>query len=149
MADLNSVSIVGRLGADPELRHTQSGTAVADLNVAINGRKKDDPPTWVTVTAWGRTAEIAAEYLHKGSLVGISGRLTEDVWQAQDGSNRRKLKVTANELMLMPRGDGGGNGGGGGGSRQSAPRDSDDLAPAGAPSGGGGGASTWDDDIPF
>lgn len=154
MPDLNSVTLSGRLGSDPELRHTGGGTAVAEVSLAIGGRKPkeggDARTDWVTLTIWGRSAEAFCDYMHKGRMVIVRGRLQEDRWES-DGQKRTKLKVVVEDWFFA--GDGQGNGGGGSRSSSSSssgngggPAASDDLAPAGAPSGGGGG---WDDDIPF
>jgi len=99
---------MGNLTRDFEVRHTPAGTAVTDVTVAVNHRVKSgndwiDEPTFVDVTLWGRTAEIAAEYLSKGSPIFIEGRLKLDRWES-DGESRSKLKVVGEKLCLMPRG---------------------------------------------
>lgn len=107
MGSLNRVFLLGNLTRDVELRTIPSGTSVADIGVAVNERRKDasgqviEDTTFVEVTLWGRTAEIAAEYLKKGSPVLIEGRLKLDTWAAEDGSKRSKLKVVANNLQMM------------------------------------------------
>ena len=119
MASVNKVMLLGRLTADPELRYTPKGTAVCDLRMAMNrtytdpgsGEKKEEA-TFVDVTAWGRTAEISAQYLKKGRQVFIEGRLKFDQWE-QEGQKRSKLSVTADQVTFV---DGGGAGAGGGGS---------------------------------
>lgn len=105
MASLNQVTILGNLTRDVELRHIPSGTAVCELGLAINEKVKRneqwvDETVFVDVTCFARTAEIAAEYLSKGSPVLIVGRLKLDQWE-QDGQKRSKLKVVANELKLL------------------------------------------------
>lgn len=132
MASFNKVILVGNLTRDPEVRYIPSGTAVCELGLAVNrtwfdkqsnSRKEDT--TFVDVTLWGRTAEIAGEYLSKGRSVLIEGRLQLDTWDDKEtGKKRSKLKVVGEQMtMLGGRGDngGGGGGGGGGGSRTSAP----------------------------
>ena len=115
MASYNRVILVGNLTRDPELRYIPSGTAVSDIGLAVNDRIKRgdqwvDEATFVDVTLWGRTAEIANEYLSKGSPVLIEGRLKLDRWE-KDGQKHSKLKVVGDKLqMLGSRGEGGGGG---------------------------------------
>jgi single-strand DNA-binding protein len=126
MANLNKVMLMGNLTRDPELKYTPKGTAVAELGLAINrifnsenGEKREET-TFVDVTLWGRTAEIAGEFLKKGRPVFIEGRLQLDTWDdKQTGQKRSKLKVVGEGLQLIGSrggGDGGGSGTGGGGS---------------------------------
>jgi single-strand DNA-binding protein len=119
MASFNRVILLGNTTRDPELRYLQSGMAVTDLGLAVNDRRKSangewvDETTFVDVTLWGRTAEIAGEYLTKGSPVLIEGRLKLDSWETQDGQKRSKLKVVGERMQLLGgRGQGGGEGGG-------------------------------------
>ena len=131
MANLNKVMLMGNLTRDPEVRYTPKGTAVAELGLAINrvytadNNEKREETTFVDVTLWGRTAEIAGEYLKKGRPVFIEGRLQLDTWDdKQTGQKRSKLKVVGEAMQLMgSRGDAGGGGGssGGGGGESSAP----------------------------
>src|SRR5262245_60999296 len=120
MASYNRVILVGNLTRDPELRYIPSGTAVSDIGLAVNDRIKRgdqwvDETTFVDVTLWGRTAEIANEYLSKGSPVLIEGRLKLDRWE-KEGQKHSKLKVIGERLqMLGGRGEGGQGGRGGGG----------------------------------
>jgi len=150
MASFNRVILVGNLTRDPELRYTPSGTAVTDVGLAMNDRWKNangewvDEATFVDVTLWGRQAEVASEYLSKGSPVLIEGRLKLDQWE-QEGQKRSRLKVVGLRMqMLGTRGSGGGGGG------RPAPQDSEysQPAPAGdqydAPA-----PQQPDDDIPF
>ena len=110
MASYNRVILVGNLTRDPELRHTPNGTAVVDIGLAVNDRVKrndqwTEETTFIDVTLWARTAEVASEYLRKGSPVLIEGRLKLDTWE-QDGAKRSKLKVVGDRLqMLGSRGD--------------------------------------------
>lgn len=108
---MNSVNIIGNLTRDVEVRYTPGGTAVADITVAVNGRKKigdqwQDVATFVDVTLWGKTAENAAQYTGKGKPVAVSGELATDSWEdKQTGQRRTKLKVKCNDLkFLAPRG---------------------------------------------
>jgi single-strand DNA-binding protein len=128
MANLNKVMLMGNLTRDPEVRYTPKGTAVAEVGLAINryfsgdnGEKREET-TFVDVTLWGRTAEIAGEYLKKGRPVFIEGRLQLDTWDdKQTGQKRSKLKVVGEAMQLIgSRGGGGGEGGGGGGSESGA-----------------------------
>ena len=146
MASYNRVILVGNLTRDPELRYIPSGTAVSDIGLAVNDRVKRgdqwvDEVTFVTVTVWGRTAEIANEYLSKGSPVLFEGRLKLDQWE-KDGQKQSKLKVVADRMQLLGSRDGGRSGGSrGNAGGQSQYDDSDQYMPAGGP--------PPDDDIPF
>jgi single-strand DNA-binding protein len=161
MASHNRVILLGNLTRDPELRYLPSGMAVSDIGVAVNDRRKNangewvEEATFVDVTLWGRTAEVAGEYLTKGSPIFIEGRLKLDSWETE-GQKRSKLKVVCERMQLVGgRGQGGGPEGGGGprpaarqtpqnnAYSQAAPPDEYD-APAAEPVGGGGG-----DEIPF
>jgi single-strand DNA-binding protein len=128
MASYNRVILVGNLTRDIELRYIPSGTAVAEIGMAVNDRIKKgdqwvDETTFVDVTLWGRTAEVANQYLTKGSNILIEGRLKLEQWE-KDGQKRSKLKVIADKMqMLGGRGEGGGSGGG-------APRGGASRAPA-------------------
>ena len=120
MASFNRVVLLGNLTRDIELRYIGSGTAVTDIGLAVNDRVKKndqwvDETTFVDITLWGRTAEVANEYLSKGSSVLIEGRLKMESWE-KDGQKRTKLKVIG-ERMQMVGGKGGGGQGGGGGPR--------------------------------
>ena len=115
MASYNRVVLVGNLTRDVELRFTNNQTPVTDIGLAVNDRVKRqgewvDEATFVDITLWGRTAEIAAQYLSKGSPVLIEGRLKLDSWE-QDGQKRSKLKVVGERMTLL----------GGGGNRGNAP----------------------------
>jgi single-strand DNA-binding protein len=121
MASFNKVLLLGNLTRDPEVRYTPKGSAVADLGIAVNrqytletGEKREEV-TFVDVTFWGRTAEVAGEYLKKGRSVFIEGRLQLDTWDdKQSGQKRSKLKVIGETMqMLGARAAGGGGGGGG------------------------------------
>jgi single-strand DNA-binding protein len=118
-ASFNRVILVGNLTRDPELRYTPSGTAVTDIGLAVNDRRKGpngewvEETTFVDVTLWGRTAEIATEYLSKGSSALIEGRLKLDTWET-DGQKRSKLKVIGEKLQLLGGRAAGGQAGAGG-----------------------------------
>jgi single-strand DNA-binding protein len=117
MASFNRVILVGNLTRDPELRYIPSGTAVSEIGLAVNDRiKRNDQwieeVTFVDVTLWGRTAEVANEYLSKGSSVLIEGRLKLHTWE-KEGQKHSKLRVTCDRMQML----GGKSGGGGGGGR--------------------------------
>ena len=115
MANFNRVILVGNLTREIELRYTQSGLAVTDIGLAVNERRKAQSGEWVDetvfvdVTLWGRTAEVAGEYLSKGSSVLIEGRLKQETWE-QDGQKRSKIKVVCHHMQML-----GGKGGTAGG----------------------------------
>ena len=121
MASFNKVILIGNLTRDPQVRYTPGGMAVSDIGLAVNrtwfdkqtNQKKEDV-TFVDVTLWGRTAEIAGEYLAKGKQVLIEGRLQLDSWDDKEtGQKRSKLKVVGETMtMLGSRQEGGGGGGG-------------------------------------
>jgi single-strand DNA-binding protein len=157
MASYNKVILVGNLTRDPELRHTPSGTAVTDLGLAVNRtwtdrntNQKNEETTFVDVTCWSRTAEIACEYLRKGRPVLIEGRLQMDEWDDKEtGQKRTKLKVVCDNMQMLGSRDGGGGGGGGGGysaPAQSAPASSE---PAPAPAPESPVSNPPDDEVPF
>lgn len=112
MASFNKIIIVGYLGRDSELRYTPQGTAVCNFSVATTERRKDrsgefqDVTTWFNVSLWGNRAETAGQYLTKGKLVYIEGRLTQREYQDRDGNTRTSLDVNASELQFIgPRGE--------------------------------------------
>lgn len=126
MASFNKVILVGNLTRDPQVRYTPSGMAVSDISLAINNswfdkstNQRREEVTFVEVTLWGRTAEIAGEYLAKGKQVLIEGRLQLDQWDDKEtGQKRNKLKVVCEDMrMLGSRQEGAGAGAGGGGGR--------------------------------
>jgi single-strand DNA-binding protein len=157
MASFNRVILVGNLTRDPELRYIPSGTAVSEIGLAVNDRRKTASGEWVEettfidVTLWGRQAEVASEYLSKGSSVLIEGRLKLDTWE-KDGKKNYKLRVIGEKMqMLGGKGAGGGAGGPGRPPRQAASGAS--AAPqyeeAEYAASGDFGASESGDDIPF
>ena len=155
-SNVNVVVITGNLTRDPELRHTGGGTAVCELRVAVNSRRKEgdnwvDKPNYFDVTVWGAQGENCARYLSKGRPVAIDGRLEWREWQDKEGNNRQGIDIIADAVQFLssPRDDAGG-GGNGFTPRSDIPVDTNDFATAPA-GGGGGGASSApaDDDIPF
>ena len=143
MASYNRVVLVGNLTRDPELRYIPSGTAVSEVGLAVNDRVKRDgqwveETTFVDVTLWARTAEIANEYLSRGSSVLIEGRLKLDSWENNEGQKRSKLRVVGERLVML----GGRGGGGGGGDKRdssSRPATAGVAATSGSAGGSGGG----------
>lgn len=120
MSSLNKAMLIGRLGQDPEVRYTQSNTAVATLSIATSERYKDsngelqEKTEWHRVVAWGRLAEICQQYLKKGSQVYIEGPIQTRQWEDKDGQKRYTTEIKALQMtMLDSRGSGGGNNGGG------------------------------------
>lgn len=107
MSSLNKAMIIGRLGSDPEVRYTQSNTAVANFNVATNERFKDrngefqERTEWHRIVAWGRTAEICQEYLKKGSLVYIEGPIQTREWEDKDGQKRYTTEIKALTMQML------------------------------------------------
>jgi single-strand DNA-binding protein len=123
MASYNRVILLGNLTRDPELKYLPSGMAVSDIGLAVNDRRKNangewiEETTFVDITMFGRTAEVAGEYLTKGAPVFIEGRLKLDTWETQDHQKRSKLKVVCEKMQLI-----GAKGQGGSGPRQPMPR---------------------------
>jgi single-strand DNA-binding protein len=141
---VNKVILVGNLGNDPETRAMPSGSTVTNLSVATNESWKDkqtgeqkDRTEWHKVAMFGRLAEIAAEYLRKGSQVYIEGKLRTRKWQDKQGNDRWTTEVIADEMQML-----GGRSGGGAPFTDGDPGPSPDPAP-------GGSSSDFDDDIPF
>ena len=153
---VNKVILIGNLGADPETRAMPSGTTVANLRVATSESWRDkqtgeqqERTEWHRVALFGRLAEVAGEYLRKGSQVYIEGSLRTRKWQDKQGNERYSTEIIGNELQML-----GGRGGGGGAATGTAPAPSFAEESSGGGGGGGGGSSTsrseeFDDDIPF
>ena len=155
MASFNKVILVGNLTRDPEVRYTPGGSAVADIGLAVNRKwfnkstnQQQEEVTFVDITLWGRTAEVAQEYLSKGRSVLIEGRLQLDQWDDKEtGQKRSKLKVVGESMTML---------GGGGGQQQGQQQYNQGYQqPAGnggfdQPAGYGAG-NNWapDDDVPF
>lgn len=106
---LNRVMLIGRLGADPEIKYTQSGSPIANLRVATdesytdrNGQRQEKTE-WHTVIAFQRTAEICQQYLHKGSLVYIEGKLQTRKWQDKNGQDRYTTEIQCQRLQMLER----------------------------------------------
>ena len=116
MASINKVILIGNLGADPEIRYTSSGTAVANFRIATNDRwtnkngEKEERTEWHRIVAFGRLGEICGEYLSKGKPVYIEGRLQTRTWEDRDGNQRTTTEIIATTMQML--------GGGGGGQSQ-------------------------------
>jgi single-strand DNA-binding protein len=143
MASVNKAILLGNLGRDPELRHTQGGKAVTTLRLATNdvwtdgAGERQERTEWHTVVVWGRQAENCNQYLKKGRTVYVEGRLQTRKWQDKEGKDRYTTEIVADRVQFIGGGQVGGGGGGGGGSSY------DDAQLEPPPSSGG------DDDIPF
>lgn len=145
--DLNKVMLIGRLGTDPDMRYTPSGTPVTNFRLACSRRRTTqegetrEETDWFTVVSWNKLAEITSQYLNKGSRVYIEGRLQTRQWEDQNGQRRNTTEIVANDMIMLD-------------TRQQAERQA-----AGQTSGGntGGGSSGGNgdmedlnaDDIPF
>ncbi|SDV48191.1 single-stranded DNA-binding protein [Chitinasiproducens palmae] len=176
MASVNKVILVGNLGADPETRSLPSGDTIANLRIATTDRYRDkqsgdmkESTEWHRVAFFGRLAEVASQYLRKGSSVYIEGRIRTRKWQDQSGQDRYSTEIVGEQMQMLGGRGAGGSGGGGGGddygrgneggySREPAGGGGGGRAPArqgggNAPSRSmppaGGGFDEMDDDIPF
>lgn len=99
--NVNSICLVGRAGRDPETKYFESGAVLTEFSLAVDTRK-NEPPNWFSVKVWGKTAEIAANYVKKGSLVGIQGTLTLEAWKDKNtGANRSKPVINTENLRLL------------------------------------------------
>jgi single-strand DNA-binding protein len=147
MASLNKVFLIGNLTRDPELRTTPKGTAICSFGLAVNRQFRDEAggtreeTTFVDLEAWGKTGELIARYLSKGSPAMVEGRLRLDSWESKTGEKRSKLKVVVDNVQFLGRsGEGGGSEGGQPERRAAAPqRDTTSESQA----------NDVDDDVPF
>jgi single-strand DNA-binding protein len=157
MASINKVILVGNLGRDPETRYSPDGAAVTNITIATsrqwkdkNSGEKKEETEWHRVVFYQRLAEIAGEYLKKGSSVYVEGYLKTRKWTDKEGQDRYTTEIVANEMQMLGKREGMGGGGGdfgGGGGRSSAPSDD---APRGKPAAKKpAGFDDMDDDIPF
>jgi len=129
---MNSVNLIGNLTRDPEIRRTESGTSIANMRLAING-KRDGDVTYIDVVAFDKQAEACAKHLAKGRKVGVSGRLSYSEWEADDGSKRSKHEVIGRvEFLDRPSQNGSG----------SSQPSTDEPVPVGA-------GAVADEEIPF
>ena len=148
MVDLNHVVLIGRLTRDAELKSIASGQAVCKFSIAVNRRRKngdqwEDEANFFDIVVWGRQGESLHQYLVKGKMVAVDGELRQDRWQ-QDGQNRSKVEIVANNIQLLGGNPGSGGGGGnynnGGGASQGGSAPAQASAPA---------DDHFADDIPF
>jgi single-strand DNA-binding protein len=158
---VNKVMLVGRLGRDPETRYTGGGQAVANFSVATDETYKDrngerqKRTEWHKIVVWGKQAEIAQQYLKKGSLIFIEGRIQSREWQDKEGQKRTSFEIVASNFrMLGGRADGAAAGASGGASRggddvETHAGPADDSFGGGHSGSGGGGPEISDEDIPF
>ncbi len=165
MASVNKVILVGNLGRDPETRYMPDGGAITNISIATTSSWKDksgekqEQTEWHRIAFFGKLAEIAGEYLKKGSQVYVEGKLRTRKWQDKDGADKYTTEVIADAMQMLGsrQGQGGGDSGGGGrdydrGAPSGPPSGGSTSKPAGAAKAGGGGAAKFDDmddDIPF
>jgi len=158
MASFNKVILLGNLTRDPQVRYTPSGTAVAEIGLAVNrfwfdkqSNTRKEETTFVDVTLWSRDAEVAGEYLAKGRPVLIEGRLQLDTWDdKQTGQKRSKLRVVGEHMQLLgSRGDGGGGGGGGSRGFSSGGAGESQASEDSYPARGSGPMEMPNDEVPF
>ncbi len=150
MASVNKVILIGNLGADPETRYLPSGDAVTNIRVATTekwrdkGGEQQEHTEWHRIAFFGKLAEIAGEYLKKGSPVYVEGRIRTRKWQDKEGQDKYSTEIVADRMQLL--------GSRSGGASDSATREPATAAVAGggkAPAKKGGGFDQMDDDIPF
>ena len=99
---INSVALVGRAGRDPEVRYFESGSMVANLTIAVNRRSRNDEPDWFNLEIWGKQAQVAADYVKKGALLGITGSYKVDTWTDRNtGEGRSKPVIRVDRLELL------------------------------------------------
>ena len=163
---INKVILIGNLGQDPETRYTQAGNAVTNVSLATSESWKDkqtgqpqERTEWHRIVFFNRLAEIAAEYLQKGSRVYVEGKLQTRKWQDQSGQNRYTTEIVANEMQMLDSRSGGGGAPGGAPDGNRAPaRDAAPEGQRGQQTGGGpqgrpeetgDDPDSFDDDIPF
>ena len=148
---INKVILVGTLGADPDTRYTPSNAAVTNLSLATNESWKDkqsgeqkEKTEWHRIVMFNRLAEIASEYLRKGSQIYIEGKIQTRKWEDKEGKDRWTTEIVANEMQMLGGRSSGGNPGGASGSEFAS---SGSSAPTPAPSSDA--SDDFDDDIPF
>jgi single-strand DNA-binding protein len=154
MASINKVILIGNLGRDPETRYMPDGGAITNISIATTDKWKDkagemqEKTEWHRVAFFGKLAEIAGEYLKKGSQVYVEGRLQTRKWQDKDGQDKYTTEIVANVMQML--GSRQGMGGGGGAERDSGDRESAGKSAAKAPAKGPAGKfDDFEDDIPF
>ena len=137
---MNVITLVGRAGRDPEARYFESGTNVCSLTLAVNRRKKDEGPDWFNLEIWGKTAEVAANYVRKGGLIGVTGSMHQEEWTDRTtGEKKTKWVVRVDKLDLL-------------GSKRDSEGDGQPAqvpAQAAAPQPTWGGGPVSDEEVPF
>jgi single-strand DNA-binding protein len=103
MPYINSVTAVGRVGQNPEIKFFESGKLKVKISLAVRPPYKSDQPLWFDCEAWGKTAEIIADYVKQGSVIAIQGEMTFDRWIGQDGSRRSKMIIKIENVELLSR----------------------------------------------
>ena len=99
---MNCITLTGRAGRDPEVRYFESGTMVANLTLAVNRMKRDEDPDWFNLEIWGKQAQVAADYVRKGSLIGVIGSVRNESWTDRTtGEKRSKVVIRVDRLELM------------------------------------------------
>lgn len=161
---VNKVILIGNLGSDPEIKYTPSGAPVVNVNLATSDSwtdregQRQERTEWHRLVIWRKLAEIAGQYLRKGSKIYVEGRLETRSWDDQSGQKRYTTEIVVNEMtMLDGRGEGGMGGGGMGGPPPQGGGDfgggsgggGGGFGPPPGGGGGGGGPATEDDDLPF
>lgn len=152
---INKVILVGNLGQDPEVRYTPAGAAVTTISVATteawNDKEgnKQERTEWHRVVFFSRLAEIAGEYLKKGSQVYIEGKLRTNKWQDKSGADRYTTEIMANEMQMLGGRPGSGGGMGGGGGMPSAPKANNNQSNNNQKQDSGPNYDDFDDEIPF
>lgn len=153
MADINHVVLVGRLTRDAELKYTAGGQAVCKFSLAINRRRKNgdqwvDEPNFFDIVLWGRQGETLNQYLVKGKQVAVEGELRQDRWE-QDGQNRSKVEIMANNVQLLGGGSGAAASSGGGYTPAASSTQRSDPQGRTMPMNDGPADEGFADDIPF
>ena len=153
---VNKVILIGNLGVDPEVRYMPSGGAVTNIRMATAETWKDkqtgerqERTEWHRVVFFGPLAEIAGEYLKKGSQVYIEGRLQTRKWQGQDGQDRYTTEIVANEMNMLGGAPSGRGAGGAAGPSHESQAQSPEPAESASSQGGAASGDDFDDDIPF
>ena len=99
---MNCITLIGHAGRDPEMKYFESGSCVAQFTLAVRGYSKDKEPTWFNLKIWGKTAQVAADYVRKGSLIGVIGSMEAEKWtDKKTGEERSKMVVNVNRLELL------------------------------------------------
>jgi len=158
MASVNKVILIGNLGRDPETRYMPDGGAITNISIATTDKWKDkagemqEKTEWHRVAFFGKLAEIAGEYLKKGSQVYVEGRLQTRKWQDKDGQDKYTTEIVANVMQMLGSRQGQGQGGGdreAGGERAERAQGTQGAAAKPAAKAGGGKFDDFEDDIPF